>query len=40
MTEKRERRALRRFKKAVEWIVAILSGAKAAKDGVDELRRK
>lgn len=39
MTEKRERRALRRFKKAIEWITAIFRLGKVAKDGVDSLRK-
>jgi hypothetical protein len=39
VTEKRERRAMRRFKKAVEWIAAILTLGASVKKGVQELKK-
>lgn len=37
---KRERRALRRLKKAIEWIATLVKLGTVAKDGVDKLRRR
>ncbi len=37
---KRERRALRRLKKAIEWIATLVKLGVAAKAGVQELRKK
>lgn len=39
MAEPRERRALRRFKKAIEWIAAIFSLGAAVKKGVEEVKK-